>query len=292
MAELSIEERQIYDRQIRIWGMEAQSKLRSAKILVINFNGTTSEIAKNCVLSGMSLDILDDKIIEQPDLNNFYLRNEDVGLSRGEAGAKRIQEINCLVKVSQTKNADGNYQVVVFSGDTANCADINRSCREKHIPSYYVFNSREAVLVIADLIHPSGEISYLSLPEIIEKIPSFLQTKKKKPNLRFYAFLLALYCKFQSLPLENAPPTFIDDQVLKPLSEQIFFSFTQEFYPSLSIAAGMVTQDIVKLITNEKAAYQLFFFDANDSVGMIESFSTQSKAKTSLLADIEISEID
>jgi ubiquitin-like 1-activating enzyme E1 A len=46
-------ESEIYDRQIRLWGADAQSKLSSAKVLYINITGTSSEILKNLILAGI-----------------------------------------------------------------------------------------------------------------------------------------------------------------------------------------------------------------------------------------------
>lgn len=46
-------ESDIYDRQIRLWGAEAQSKMASAKVLYINMSGISSEIMKNLILAGI-----------------------------------------------------------------------------------------------------------------------------------------------------------------------------------------------------------------------------------------------
>lgn len=43
-----------YDRQIRLWGAEAQQNLRNADILMVGVSGAGSEIVKNVVLSGIN----------------------------------------------------------------------------------------------------------------------------------------------------------------------------------------------------------------------------------------------
>ena len=50
---ISEDEAALYDRQIRLWGIDAQKKLLSSKILLINMQGLGAEIAKNLVLSGI-----------------------------------------------------------------------------------------------------------------------------------------------------------------------------------------------------------------------------------------------
>jgi len=49
----------VYDRQIRLWGAEAQSKISSASILYVNVTGVSSEILKNLVLAGVQAAICD-----------------------------------------------------------------------------------------------------------------------------------------------------------------------------------------------------------------------------------------
>lgn len=52
-------ESDVYDRQIRLWGADAQSKMSSAKVLYINTTGISSEILKNLVLAGVHASIAD-----------------------------------------------------------------------------------------------------------------------------------------------------------------------------------------------------------------------------------------
>ncbi|KAL2270324.1 hypothetical protein VTJ83DRAFT_2508 [Remersonia thermophila] len=59
-AGISADEIALYDRQIRLWGMKAQEKIRNANILLITIRALGNEVAKNLVLAGIgSLTILD-----------------------------------------------------------------------------------------------------------------------------------------------------------------------------------------------------------------------------------------
>ena len=42
--EVSNEEAELYDRQIRLWGVEAQSRVRSAKVLIAGLQGLHTEV--------------------------------------------------------------------------------------------------------------------------------------------------------------------------------------------------------------------------------------------------------
>lgn len=76
------DEAALYDRQIRLWGLEAQTRIRKAHILVINLDGLTTEAIKNWVLAGIHrLTIVDFRsTVQLHDLSaGFFWREEDVG---------------------------------------------------------------------------------------------------------------------------------------------------------------------------------------------------------------------
>jgi ubiquitin-like 1-activating enzyme E1 A len=78
---LSADEMAQYDRQIRLWGAEAQQRIRSANILLVSLRALGTEIAKNLTLAGVSsLTIIDDDLVTEEDLGSqYFLREEDVG---------------------------------------------------------------------------------------------------------------------------------------------------------------------------------------------------------------------
>ncbi|KAL3282155.1 hypothetical protein HHI36_005350 [Cryptolaemus montrouzieri] len=99
---LSAVEAELYDRQIRLWGIESQEKLRAANVLLINCRGLGCEIAKNILLSGInSLTILDDVIVtEDLQIKNFFLSSDSIGKKLAEAVLPKAQALNPLVKLS------------------------------------------------------------------------------------------------------------------------------------------------------------------------------------------------
>jgi ubiquitin-like 1-activating enzyme E1 A len=52
-------ESDVYDRQIRLWGAEAQKKMRNCKVLYIHVTGSSSEVIKNLVLAGIAATLCD-----------------------------------------------------------------------------------------------------------------------------------------------------------------------------------------------------------------------------------------
>jgi len=52
-------ENDIYDRQIRLWGADAQERINKARVLYVNITGVSSEVLKNLVLAGVRAAICD-----------------------------------------------------------------------------------------------------------------------------------------------------------------------------------------------------------------------------------------
>ncbi|KAF7269622.1 hypothetical protein GWI33_017347 [Rhynchophorus ferrugineus] len=100
--QLSAVEAELYDRQIRLWGIESQERLRAANILLIGVRGLGSEIAKNILLSGInSLVILDDGVVtEEEQHKNFLLNRDSIGKKIAEEVLIKAQALNPLVKIS------------------------------------------------------------------------------------------------------------------------------------------------------------------------------------------------
>lgn len=57
---LTDDEAALYDRQIRLWGVEAQQRLGQSTILFHGFTAAASEICKNLVLAGIKAVTIND----------------------------------------------------------------------------------------------------------------------------------------------------------------------------------------------------------------------------------------
>jgi ubiquitin-like 1-activating enzyme E1 A len=98
---ISADEIALYDRQIRLWGMQAQERIRNANILLIGLKALGTEIAKNLVLAGVgTLTILDHEPVSDDDLGSqFFLSQEQVGQNRADAALPEIQKLNPRVNL-------------------------------------------------------------------------------------------------------------------------------------------------------------------------------------------------
>lgn len=77
---LSAAEAAVYDRQMRLWGVDAQRRLQSAHVLVSGLSALGSELVKNLVLSGMSVTLHDTvDVAEEAVATQFFLDEADIG---------------------------------------------------------------------------------------------------------------------------------------------------------------------------------------------------------------------
>ncbi|KAL5033448.1 hypothetical protein BDV3_000431 [Batrachochytrium dendrobatidis] len=143
-TKLTVEEAKLYDRQIRLWGMEAQQRMRNARILVVGCTGLSNEVLKNIVLAGVgAVTIADSEVVQAKDLGSqFFLRDADIGKNKAESVLPRIQELNPRVRVNAVSDdINGlpdtfftNYDIVCAIGQNPDIvAKINTIVRVKNI---------------------------------------------------------------------------------------------------------------------------------------------------------------
>jgi len=141
------DEAALYDRQIRLWGLDAQRRLRGACVLMIGAGGLAAEVSKNIVLSGIkSLTLMDDALVSKEDFcNQFFISRADLGKNRAESSVARVQLLNPMVDVSADPAAVADKPDAFFKDFDIVCATsctrsqqirINTICRENGIKFY------------------------------------------------------------------------------------------------------------------------------------------------------------
>ncbi|CAG9823641.1 unnamed protein product [Phaedon cochleariae] len=142
--QLSAVEAELYDRQIRLWGIESQEKLRAANVLLINIRALGSEIAKNILLSGInSLTILDDGMVTQDEQSkNFLLNRDSIGKKIAEEVLLKAQALNPLVKIvadtdspsSKDQSFYKNFTIIVATSIKSDLLlKIDKTCRANNV---------------------------------------------------------------------------------------------------------------------------------------------------------------
>ncbi|KAF9013432.1 hypothetical protein BDQ17DRAFT_1343412 [Cyathus striatus] len=247
---LTEEEASRYDRQMRLWGIEAQQRMRNATILIVQLKGVATEAIKNMVLAGIGkLVIVDGEQVTEEDLGaGFFFRDEDVGESRLEAAKSRIESLNPLVTVETISDTsilqDEKLESLVRSVDLVCVSDwerndmirVNNVCRRFGKPFYaggtygvlgYIFCD----LVVHEHLAPDRStpqdapknikktVEYSSLSDALAHRWTGLtkrQTKEINPSLVFT--ILAIW-QFQSLHYGKLPDNSRDVDELKNIAD-------------------------------------------------------------------------
>ncbi|GJN25960.1 hypothetical protein PR202_gb13850 [Eleusine coracana subsp. coracana] len=210
--ELTAQETALYDRQIRVWGVDAQKRLSKAHVLVCGMNGTTIEFCKNIVLAGVgSLSLMDDHIVTEDDLSSNFLIPPDEsiygGKSRAEVCCESLKDFNPMVRVSIEKGdpslIDGEFLdkfdiVVVSCVSLKTKLFINDNCRKrsKRIAFYTVDCKDSCGEIFVDLQKhsyfkkkPGGETEQqdLTYPSLQEAISTPWKNLPRKTTKLYFA---------------------------------------------------------------------------------------------------------
>lgn len=143
--ELTAQETALYDRQIRVWGVDAQRRLSKSHVLVSGMTGTTVEFCKNIVLAGIgSLTLMDDRPVTEDAIEANFLvtphekRQDDASIA--DLCCASLKEFNPMVHVSVTKGDLSSFEdeffdkfdaVVVSCCSLLMKKEINRKCRRR-----------------------------------------------------------------------------------------------------------------------------------------------------------------
>ncbi|XP_046859893.1 SUMO-activating enzyme subunit 1-like [Xenia sp. Carnegie-2017] len=144
---ISAEEAALYDRQIRLWGLDAQKRLRASNVLLFGLNGLGAEICKNIVLCGVkSLTLMDNQNVTEDDYTaQFLIPRADLGKNRAKACLARAQRLNPMVEIrtdiEEIKTKDSkffkDFDVVILTGCALDVmVQVNEICHELKIKFY------------------------------------------------------------------------------------------------------------------------------------------------------------
>lgn len=118
--ELTAQETALYDRQIRVWGADAQRRLSKSHVLVYGMKGTVAEFCKNIVLAGVgSLTLVDDRAATEEMLSSNFLIPPDENVYSGKTLAElccnSLKDFNPMVHVSVEKGDLSSFDVEFLS---------------------------------------------------------------------------------------------------------------------------------------------------------------------------------
>ncbi|CAO3626366.1 unnamed protein product [Mucor fragilis] len=245
-TEISKDEAAIYDRQIRLWGLDAQQRIGKASILIAGIRALSDEVCKNIALAGVaSITLLDHETVTEFDLGaQFFLTEASIGQNRAEAAAASIRNLNPRVQVIVDQQDIREKQAEYFESFSVVCLihseyditfkvdEIRRNVKK---PFYaadafgwfgYVFCDLTEHAYIQEKNsnpHPDSKAqptvekiphveNYSSLNDSLQKNWSDMRVKALKRRISPLTFLMHMLLKFQKD--HHRSPTSEDAQYL------------------------------------------------------------------------------
>ncbi|KAH9770007.1 SUMO-activating enzyme subunit 1A [Citrus sinensis] len=169
--ELTEQETALYDRQIRVWGADAQRRLSKSHILVCGMKGTVAEFCKNIVLAGVgSLTLMDDRVVTEEAWSANFLIPPDENVYGGKTIAEvccdSLKDFNPMVRVSVEKGDLSSLDGEFYDKFDVVVKLINEKCRKlsKRVAFYTVDCRDSCGEIFVDLQNHKYSKEAISVP--------------------------------------------------------------------------------------------------------------------------------
>ncbi|KIH56135.1 ThiF family protein [Ancylostoma duodenale] len=288
---LSKVETEVYDRQIRLWGMEAQNKLRAANVLLCGLSGLGAEISKNLMLCGIrSLTLVDENNVTEEDIDsNFLLENNSIGKNRARASSQKARALNPMVKLEVLEASVGsvspefvsNFTLVVLCDQKySDVVFWNEKCRQLKIGAVEkkqdavcdgdgggTSSAPEAIDVDAENVLEKKKYQYPSIEEAFNVDWSKKQLMRKSRRV-----IPCSYFPLKAMLRAQKEEKLCADEEknMKILTE---FFFGPQLSPVCAIVGGLAGQEAIKAMSeNGRPLRNIFIYSALDSTGTMCMF--------------------
>ncbi|KAJ3064312.1 SUMO-activating enzyme subunit 1 [Podochytrium sp. JEL0797] len=318
------DEMALYDRQIRLWGLEAQTRMRTSRILIAGVTGIANEICKNLVLAGVgNVSLLDHTIVDEHHLGaQFLLAKEDIGKNIAESAAPRIRNLNPRVHLETiAKNLDDmsnnffaafDLVIVCAKVSVSTLTRINTICRDQNIKFISTAVFGMSGYMFADLL----DYEYVDLATAMTTRFGGMKPKLLKRVAPIY-FGLQLLWEFEAkrdrLP---APDSKSDAQILLGmrteyiastggdsavmnalLTPQVVSGLAQqaqlELMPVCAIVGGIASQDVLNILAGKEVDVCNFFCFGESVGGVVKALGkVEGNGGVSAgVADVSVGEV-
>jgi len=132
---LTAAEQDALSRQLAVFGVAGQAKIKKSHVLVSGMGALGIEIAKNICLAGVKAVTIHDTVNTTPvDVNgNFYLSQSDIGSNRAESTLPKLQNLNPHVTVNcrtdDLSSLEGITVLVATEMTFDRQLELNAACR-------------------------------------------------------------------------------------------------------------------------------------------------------------------
>ncbi|KAF8820068.1 hypothetical protein IE077_003618 [Cardiosporidium cionae] len=266
---VSDQEVEVYDRQLRLWGLEAQQKIVAARILIVGMSSINVESAKNLALAGFSLHLMDASTITIQHLDyNFLLRPNDFDKKTAEVTMQCLKEINPLVTISWTDEpfldiyeSDEKtlstfihkFSAICISAEShplSTLVKLDQLCKQAHVALFsslccgkfgFIFSDlhshhvkeatglSQAKVGQASSSRGKKEEIYVHYPSLEETLSTHMSLFRPKLHPLFFGFFALFRWESTLLPTASPQKESFKD-ISSPLSSFDFVSFARQLF--------------------------------------------------------------
>jgi ubiquitin-activating enzyme E1 len=144
----------LYDRQIRTYGVEAVKKMTQSSVLIYGLaKGLGTEVAKNLALGGIrNIYLYDNNLVSEQDLETgFYYSVDSIGQIRSNVLVPKIQELNPYIVVQSVEDYKQNQNVtIVINQSTDIVNQMNEYSRETNTKLVVLYSGGVSGVVFVD----------------------------------------------------------------------------------------------------------------------------------------------
>ncbi|KAK6148060.1 hypothetical protein DH2020_018972 [Rehmannia glutinosa] len=275
--ELTEHETALYDRQIRVWGADAQRRYLKELISALIY------FCKNIVLAGVgSVTLIDDRLVTEDLLAANFLIPADENVYAGKSLAELCSDSLKDFNPMQSVNEKCRKLLKRIAFYTVDCRD---SCGEIFVDlqNYIYSKKKDDEAVECHLEYPSFEeaisVPWKSLPRRVSKLYLAMRVIEKFEELEGRGTgdtSAADLLNVQKLRKELCEAHSVDEsQVPDSLLERLLEG-RREFPPVCAIIGGILGQEVIKAISGKGDPLKNFFFyDVMDGKGIIEDIFKQ-----------------
>ncbi|XP_043454516.1 SUMO-activating enzyme subunit 1 isoform X3 [Prionailurus bengalensis] len=273
---ISEEEAAQYDRQIRLWGLEAQKRLRASRVLLVGMKGLGAEIAKNLILAGVKgLTMLD------PEQVCLTCCSRDVIVKVDQICHKNSIKFFTGDVFGYHGYTFANLGEHEFVEEKTKVAKVSQGVEDGPDTKRAKLDSSETTMV-------KKKVVFCSVKEALEVDWSSEKAKAALKRTASDYFLLQVLLKFRTdKGRDPSSDTFGEDsELLLQIRNDVLDSLGvspdllpedfvrycfSEMAPVCAVIGGILAQEIVKALSQRDPPHNnFFFFDGMKGNGIVE----------------------
>ncbi|KAL0229812.1 hypothetical protein PCE1_003376 [Barthelona sp. PCE] len=149
---LTNEEIERYDRQLKMWGVDGQSSIQKSVIYVVGAKNIGAEVCKNALLSGSTVFLSDDTMAVEGKLHWFYRYEQ--GNTIAQCSYEGLNVLNEFATLEIVTPGSFNFNRVSFcvytESDVQTALSLSKACRETGAHFIWCFCNENEGLVFLD----------------------------------------------------------------------------------------------------------------------------------------------